>query len=134
MYAPASFRNTDRETAWGLIEQVRLGTVFTGTGGLEASPLPFMIDRDQGPLGRLVGHCARANPQCESLDDGTEVLVSFLGPHAYVSPGWYGTHPRAPTWLYASVQVRGTSRLVDVGATQRVHRLMKDVKWDQLVD
>lgn len=112
MYNPAPFRNTDRETAFSLIEDIRLGSIISGANGIEVSHLPFMIDRDHGTHGRLVGHCARANPQWESLDGGREVLVTFLGPHTYVSPGWYGTHPRAPTWLYASVHVRGTSTLV----------------------
>lgn len=129
MYIPAPFRNADRETAYALIEEIRLGSIISAAESIEASHLPFMIDRDEGQLGRLVGHCARANPQWKSLDGGREVLVTFLGPHTYVSPSWYGTHPRAPTWLYVSVHVRGTSRLVlDSGAMRdMVVRLSKDM-------
>lgn len=112
MYIPAPFRNADRETAYALIEEIRLGTVISAQAGIEVSHLPFMIDRACGSMGRLIGHCARANALWKNLDGGNDVLVTFLGPHTYVSPSWYGTHPRAPTWLYASVHVRGTSTLV----------------------
>ncbi len=112
MYVPAPFRNTDRETAFGLIEDIRLGTLVSVADGINASHLPFMVERNAGSMGRLVSHCARANRQWESLD-GREVLVTFLGPHTYVSPGWYGTHPRAPTWLYAAVHVRGRTTVTN---------------------
>lgn len=119
MYIPAPFRNADRDTAYALIEEIRLGSIISAAHGIEVSHLPFMIDREYGPLGRLVGHCARANPQWKNLAAEQEVLVTFLGPHTYVSPSWYGTHPRAPTWLYASVHVRGRSKLVlDTDATR----------------
>jgi transcriptional regulator len=110
MYVPAAFRNSDRETAYALIEEIRLGSLISARQGIEVSHLPFMLDRDHGSLGRLVGHCARANPQWKNLD-GQDVLVTFLGPHPYVSPSWYGTHPRAPAWLFASIHIGGRSRL-----------------------
>jgi arylformamidase len=111
MYIPAPFRNDDCETAYALIEEIRLGSVISAGEQIEVSHLPFMIDRDSGDMGRLIAHCARANPQWRNLD-GRDVLVTFLGPHTHVSPSWYGTHPRAPTWLYVSVHVRGRARLV----------------------
>lgn len=111
MYIPAPFRNDDRETAYTLIEEIRLGSVISAAEQIEVSHLPFMIDRGSGDMGRLVAHCARANPQWRNLD-GRDVLVTFLGPHTHVSPSWYGTHPRAPTWLYVSVHVRGRAHLV----------------------
>lgn len=111
MYIPAPFRNDDRSTAYALIEEIRLGSIISAAPNIEVSHLPFMVDRDEGAMGRLVAHCARANGQWPNLD-GREVLVTFLGPHCHVSPSWYGTQPRAPTWLYVSVHVRGMARLV----------------------
>jgi transcriptional regulator len=35
------------------------------------------------------------------------VLVNFLGPNTHISPSWYETSPRAPTWNYVAVQIRG---------------------------
>ncbi|OYU86849.1 MAG: transcriptional regulator [Bradyrhizobiaceae bacterium PARB1] len=113
MYIPTLFRSDDRETAFDLIEEIRLGSLVSADPEIQVSHLPFMIDRMPGAMGRLIGHCARANPQWKSFGGEGEVLVVFLGPQTYVSPDWYGTRPRAPTWLYASVHVWGRSRLVD---------------------
>jgi transcriptional regulator len=37
----------------------------------------------------------------------------FPGPHAYVSPSWYGQHPSVPTWNYVAVHAYGVPRLVE---------------------
>jgi transcriptional regulator len=110
MYVPAPFRPEDPSLAWDLVEEIRLGCLITAGGGLMASHLPFMVERTE-PV-RLIGHMARANPQWRALD-GASVLVNFLGPNAHVSPGWYATSPRAPTWNYVAVQVRGKACLIE---------------------
>ena len=119
MYIPVSFQAADRNIAFDLIEQIRLGTLISHHGGIEASLIPFMVHRDVAPLGRLVGHCARANPQWKVFERSPDVLVTFVSPHTYVSPSWYGTAPRAPTWLYATVHIRGRLTLVMDDAGRR---------------
>src|SRR6202041_3206193 len=54
---------------------------------------------------------ARPNPQGAALDGG-EALAIFAGPHAYISPSWYGAGPAVPTWNYASVHVYGAARTI----------------------
>lgn len=107
MYIPPSFRSDDADLAWQLVEDIRLGCLITG-GSLMASHLPFMAERGE-PI-RLVGHLARANPQWKELE-AAPVLVNFLGPNTHISPSWYTTSPRAPTWNYVAVQVRGRARV-----------------------
>lgn len=111
MYIPAHFRADDRTLAFDLIEEIRLGTMISSGGGLDASHLPLLVRRNQGALGTLVGHCARANAQWPTWEQSPEVLVTFVSPNTHVSPSWYDTHPRAPTWLYAAVHVRGRVHL-----------------------
>ncbi|HVH80088.1 MAG TPA: FMN-binding negative transcriptional regulator, partial [Stellaceae bacterium] len=41
-----------------------------------------------------------------------EALVVFSGPHAYISPSWYGAGPAVPTWNYASVHAYGAARAI----------------------
>jgi transcriptional regulator len=55
------------------------------------------------------------------------VLAIFHGPHAYVSPSWYGVHPSVPTWNYAVVHARGSARLVEdaAGLEAIVRRLVE---------
>ena len=42
-----------------------------------------------------------------ALHPGTEALVVFQGPHAYVSPDWYAGKGLVPTWNYEVVHVYG---------------------------
>lgn len=111
MYIPAHFQADDRTLAFDLIEEFRLGTMVSAGGGLEASHLPFLVRREQGPRGTLIGHCARANAQWKTWAQSPDVIVTFVSPNTHVSPSWYATHPRAPTWLYAAVQLRGRVQL-----------------------
>ena len=115
MYIPPAFRSDDPDLAWRLVEDIRFGCLITG-GSLMASHLPFMVER--GEPTRLVGHLARANPQWRELD-AAPVLVNFLGPNTHISPSWYTTSPRAPTWNYVAVQLRGRARLTQDRETLR---------------
>lgn len=113
MYIPASFREDDADALRALIGAHPLGTLVThGDGGLQASPLPFLLEANI-----LRAHMARANPHWKMLAANAECLVIFQGPDAYVTPDWYpskaATHQVVPTWNYASVHVRGTIRVVD---------------------
>lgn len=119
MYVPPPFQQSERSVAYDLVEDIRLGTLISGSGRAQASHLPFLLDRDEGEMGRLVGHFARANPHWNEVSDGEEVLVTFLGPNTHVSPSWYATHPRAPTWLYAAVHLRGPIRLIEDAQMRR---------------
>jgi transcriptional regulator len=85
--------------------------------------LPLLLERDRGPLGTLEGHLARANGHWQRIDGNGDVLVLFQGPHCYVSPSLYATHPSVPTWNYASVHAHGRARLVEDG--ERAKALMR---------
>ena len=80
--------------------------VSAGPRGLEASHLPLSYHAGADGF-ELSGHFAAANPQCDAIGGGLEVLAVFAGPHAYISPGWYETQPAVPTWDYAAVHVYG---------------------------
>ena len=55
------------------------------------------------------------------VEDGTVLTVSFLGPHAYISPNWYKSSDQVPTWNYVAAEGVG-----------RVRRLNKDELKAQL--
>jgi transcriptional regulator len=115
MYIPTAFRQTDRSELHRFIETHAFGLlVSTHDGEPFATHLPFLLERDAGPHGALLGHLARANPQWRGLD-GREVLAVFSGPHAYVSPSWYEAENVVPTWNYVAVHAYGTFRLVEEG-------------------
>ncbi|MDT0616268.1 FMN-binding negative transcriptional regulator [Streptomyces lancefieldiae] len=60
----------------------------------------------------LLCHINRQNPHWEALEDGGAVLLTFTGPHGYVTPAIYQTTPAAPTWNFTSIHVRGTVRKI----------------------
>jgi transcriptional regulator len=76
-----------------------------------ASHLPLLLDPQPAPLGTLVGHMARANPQWRHAD-GRPALAVFSGPHVYVSPSWYEAQDVVPTWNYVAVHATGVFRAV----------------------
>jgi transcriptional regulator len=122
VYQPPPFREDRIEVLHALIRAHPLGILVTHDpeGGLEANPIPFLLDDAPGasPLGLLRAHLARANPQRRALlRPDREALVLFQGPDAYVTPSWYATKRETgkvvPTWNYAVVQAWGRPRIVE---------------------
>jgi transcriptional regulator len=127
MYIPKHFEVTD--TAWchALMRAQGFALMITAddAGAPFATHLPMLVDDTRGPLGTLRGHVARANPHWRYLAAGRPTLVVFSGAHAYVSPGWYATHPSVPTWNYVAVHATGTGTLVEDPA--QVKALLADL-------
>jgi transcriptional regulator len=61
---------------------------------------------------RLRFHLSRANPVAKALIEGAPVLAVVTGPHAYVSPDWYGLDDQVPTWNYLSAELEGPARIL----------------------
>ncbi len=117
MFIPASFRVDDRDTLLAFMGRYGFATLVSTCGGeLCATHVPLVVDSENE---RLLGHLARGNPQWEGFGN-TEALAIFMGPHAYVSPMWYGTGPAVPTWNYAVVHVYGVPRLLSPDQTREV--------------
>jgi len=115
MYLPAHFAEPRVEVLHEALRQAGLATLVTsGQGGLDAGHVPLLLEPEPGPLGRLLGHVARANPQWRETPDGSEALAIVLGPDAYVTPSWYLSkreHGKVvPTWNYVAIHARGTIR------------------------
>lgn len=111
MYVPPHFAESRPEVLHAAIRRTGFANLVTaGPDGLLASPLPLMLDPDAGPHGTLYGHLAKANPQWRHTP-ALDALAIFMGPDAYVSPGWYATkreHGKVvPTWNYITVHASG---------------------------
>lgn len=110
MYIPKHFLESDADALAAFIDEHAFGTLVTVAGGRPfATHIPFLYERDAGTLH---GHVARANPQWTHVAAAPEVLVTFQGPHGYVSPTWYA-EAGVPTWNYTAVHVCGAARVVD---------------------
>ena len=96
IYTPSHFAIEDREVLFDHIERTGLALLIgVGVEGPLASHAPMLLERNQGPSGRLVGHLAKANPHWQEALGEKPALAVFQGPDAYITPSWYqhGTMP-----------------------------------------
>ncbi|MFJ4144200.1 FMN-binding negative transcriptional regulator [Pseudomonas sp. NPDC089734] len=127
MYTPAAFRESETLHLHEQMDQTRLAILVThGEQGLQATHLPLLLCREQGPHGTLYGHLAKANPQWRALENPSSALVIFPGADAYVSPSFYPSkaeHEKVvPTWNYLAVHAYGQAEIFT--DTERLHWLV----------
>jgi transcriptional regulator len=75
-------------------------------GRIQFAYAPLVLDLEPAPFGGVRFHLARANPLAK-IEEGTELKLSIMGPHAYVSPDWYAVPGQVPTWNYVAVEGGG---------------------------
>ena len=88
MYNPAAFKVTDCTRVEELVRRYSFATIvgiIDGVAHIAYAPTLFLPG---GQCGRVQFHLGRANPMAE-IGDGARLTLSFLGPHAYISPRWY---------------------------------------------
>ncbi|MFH5255038.1 FMN-binding negative transcriptional regulator [Burkholderia semiarida] len=142
MYIPADYNEPNPDAMRELIVQHPFGSLIThGERGLDANHIPFELMPGDGGLGELHAHVARANPVCQDVANGDEVLVIFRAGDAYISPNWYPSkhvaHRQVPTWNYRVVHVHGRITVCDdeqfvrgvVARLTRTHEASQPVPW-----
>ena len=108
MYIPRHFEVGDREKKLAFIHANSFGQLISNvTGRLFVSHIPFHLSHDGSSL---LCHLAKANPQWQEIEN-QEVLVTFQGPHGYISPSWYESLGM-PTWNYQVVHVYGSAKIM----------------------
>uniref|UniRef100_A0AAU2V621 FMN-binding negative transcriptional regulator n=1 Tax=Streptomyces sp. NBC_00003 TaxID=2903608 RepID=A0AAU2V621_9ACTN len=123
MFVPAPYRQPSASWMVDILRGNPLA-LMTSNGPADAGPYATHLPVIKDPAwtgewsadlsgARLLGHMNRANPHWKAMADGTPVLLTFTGPHAYVSPTVYKTTPAAPTWDFTSVHVHGTLRKIE---------------------
>lgn len=113
MYLPPQFCANDPAMAVQLMRAHPLASVIStdDDGFAFVSHLPLHVSQEADAL-LLRGHCAKANPHWRYLTARPKVLVCFMGPNDYVSPGVYPDLARVPTWNYLAVQVTAQARVI----------------------
>ena len=124
MYQPAHFREDRIEVQHDFIRMHPLGLLSTsGSGGLQANLIPFLIYADASERGTLRAHLARGNPQWRELAAVEPCMIAFQGPQEYISPSWYATKQETgkvvPTWNYVTVHAWGRPQVVEDAAWLR---------------
>lgn len=87
-----------------------------------ATHVPVTVEEREEEL-VLLGHLAKRNPQCHSIDQNAHVLAIFHGPHDYISSSWYEEED-VPTWDYQSVHAYGHGRIMSDTELQEALKVM----------
>lgn len=107
MHNPSHFQILDQDEIFSFLAANAFGQLISRQQDrLTSSHLPFLISDDRR---QLHCHLARQNPQWEELED-QQILITFQGPHDYVSPSWYRS-AGVPTWNYQALHVYGSCRV-----------------------
>jgi transcriptional regulator len=118
MYVPKFNEENNVPDLHLLIESNPLGAwTAIVDGNIVVNHIPFLIHKDQGELGTLVGHVARANSIWQGFSTEKDSLVIFQGNQAYSSPNWYPSKHEdgkgVPTWCYTVVHAHGIPRKIE---------------------
>jgi transcriptional regulator len=124
MHPNRKFHIQDRDSMAALVRELGFGILFVATAdGPRAVHVPVLLDGE-----RLRFHVSRGNLAYSALAAGGEALFVATGPHAYISPEWYGLEDRVPTWNYVAVELEGPVRPLDPDA---LARLVDDLSAEQ---
>jgi transcriptional regulator len=114
MYQPPQFKADDPAIAADLMRRHAFASLVANDdeGFPFVTHLPLHLEEREGRFW-LLGHCARPNPHWRYLQARPRALVTFLGPHAYLSPKVYPDLQRVPSWNYLAVHCEVQARLID---------------------
>jgi transcriptional regulator len=125
MYQPEDFRVDDVPQVHALMRARPFAALISaGPAGLYATHMPTVL-KDEGPLGLVECHVARANPHWKQFAESSEVLMIFQGADGYVTPNWYPSKAQhgkvVPTWNYAVVHAYARPEVMNDQAWLRRH-------------
>ena len=114
MYLPPQFKAKDPAHALALMRSHPLAQLISNDDdGLPfVTPLPLHVLQEVDQT-VLLGHCAKPNPHWKYLAARPKAVVTFMGPHAYMTPRVYPDLARVPTWNYVMVHCTVEAKIVD---------------------
>jgi transcriptional regulator len=120
MHPNRKFHIQDRNSMAALVRELGFGVLFVTTEqGPRSVHVPVLLNG-----GQLRFHVSRGNMVYPTLAAGGGALFVANGPHAYISPEWYGLEDRVPTWNYVAVELEGPIRALD---QEELVRLVDDL-------
>jgi transcriptional regulator len=131
MYLPPHFNSKDRAQAC----QLMCSHPFASLISVDDAGLPFVthlpLHLEEGAAGNelvLLGHVAKPNPHWRYLQARAQAVVTFMGPHAYMSPKVYPDLVRVPTWNYLAVHCTVQAVLIEdpLGKDRLLKKLIGD--------
>ena len=119
MYLPPQFKPKDLAHALTLMREHAFASLISiDDAGLPyVTNLPLHAQEEGGQL-VLLGHVAKPNPHWRYLQARPQAVVTFMGPHAYMSPQVYPDLARVPTWNYLTVHCTVQATLIEEPAAK----------------
>ena len=124
MYMPPQFSGDRAQAAALMTEHPFASLIGVDDAGLPyVTHLPLHLEpRPSTSSGQpdfvLLGHVAKPNPHWRYLQARPQAVVTFLGPHAYMSPKVYPDLARVPTWNYLAVHCTVQATLIEDPASK----------------
>lgn len=114
MYLPPHFNSKNNSDA----AEVMRANPFASLISVDDAGLPFVSHiplhlEERGESSIMLGHVAKANPHWRYLKARPQAVVTFMGPHAYLSPRVYPDLTRVPTWNYLAVHCTVQASLIE---------------------
>ncbi len=139
MHPAKAFHVEDRETLLTFVREHVFVTLAAAVGGRPfVAQAPVVVrELDFGEVA-LDFHLSRGNALAPFVVQGFRAVALAAGPHAYVSPDWYGTDNQVPTWNYVSAEAEGLVAplsdeefvaLLDDLSAQEEARLLPKAPW-----
>ncbi len=132
MYLPQQFAAKAPTIAHELIRANPLASLISvdddGLPFVTPLPLHLLVAQSEGDSTLLLGHCAKPNPHWRYLTTRPTAVVTFMGPHAYMTPRVYPDLARVPTWNYLMVHCTVEAKIIEHFAG--IDRLLKHLIAD----
>ena len=118
MYLPPQFKGDAVQAAALMQSHPFASLISTDDAGLPyVTHLPLHLKQptragEEAPF-VLLGHCARPNSHWRYLQARPKAVVTFMGPHAYMTPRVYPDLVRVPTWNYVTVHCTVEAQLIE---------------------
>ena len=103
MYLKEKYLKKDRKYIFDFIQNHPFAVFVLNGKRLLATHIPILTEGNAENF-KLYSHIAHNNEQYPHLKTGTEALLIFQGPNAYVSASWY-KEKDISTWDYSAVHV-----------------------------
>ena len=115
MYLPSHFIYPDH--ARTIVQENPLAQLISlddaGFPFVSHLPVKLQAHTQNAELDLLLGHLAKMNPHASYLKQRPDVLLTFMGPQAYMTPKVYPDLVRVPTWSYVAVHIKAVVRILE---------------------
>ncbi|MBY4594341.1 FMN-binding negative transcriptional regulator [Ottowia caeni] len=114
MYQPPQFVSREPLIAARLMREHPFASLIStdDEGFPFVTHLPLHLEDSQNGF-TLLGHVAKPNPHWKYLATRPKALVTFVGPHAFLSPKVYPDLARVPSWNYLALHCTVEAKIID---------------------